>query len=92
MFQAIVLHGVTAGHVLPQLLELGRAQACCNTHTHIQSSSVNVLDHIPKHVQVGTGMFQKVCKGCKVSGSIFIVLIKDMFRHMKTSINHISWF
>lgn len=58
VFQAVILHGVTAGHVLPQLLELGRAQACCNTHTHNQGQS-SVFDHIlllPNNKQTGRDM------------------------------------
>lgn len=56
VFQAIILHGVATGHVLPQLLELGGAQACCNTHIYNQGQSC-VFDHIlllPNNKQVGT--------------------------------------
>lgn len=41
VFHAIIIHGMAAGHILPQLLELGRAQACCKTN--IKSSSVQCI-------------------------------------------------
>lgn len=64
VFQAIVLHGVAAGHVLPQLLELGGAQACCNMYMHSQGRST-MYDHkilLPNKkqiYQVGTDMLGK---------------------------------
>lgn len=54
VFQAIILHGVAAGHVLPQLLELGGAQACCNTHMHNngQSSVFNLPPNKNRWAQI----------------------------------------
>lgn len=45
VFHAIILHAVATGHVLPQLLELGRAQACCNTQTY-QSQSCLATNYL----------------------------------------------
>lgn len=84
VFQAIILHGVATGHVLPQLLELGRAQACCNTHVHTyiyihihnqaQSNPSDYILLLPNKKRVGSS--GAGCKECKVSRPTFKLVTK----------------